>query len=146
MTGSLSGQPSLVCWRVEEVFSVVRTAGFTGCNPRAVLLLPPSLVRPGAPHSSLYRQGYRQRRYPFFMRPGFAMKRVAVVGSGISGSRWRVDSTAASPSNGRLRFRGLRIYAARLWAGAAPGADWAASPPALELDCARSLDGVRIAE
>ena len=64
----------------------MRSAGFVGCNPWAVLLLlPPSLVRLGAPHDSLYSQGYRQRWYPFFVRGGRTMKRVAVVGSGISG-------------------------------------------------------------
>ena len=49
--------------------------------------------------------------------------------------------------SGTLRFMGLRIYDARLWLGAtAVGADWTAVPLALELDYARSLDGVRIAE
>jgi hypothetical protein len=48
---------------------------------------------------------------------------------------------------GTLRFLGLRIYEARLWAGAAPSAaDWAAAPLALELQYARALDGARIAE
>ena len=48
---------------------------------------------------------------------------------------------------GRLRFMGLHIYDARLWAGAqAPGADWAAEPFALELAYGRSLTGERIAE
>ena len=49
--------------------------------------------------------------------------------------------------SGTLRFMGLRIYDARLWLGAtAVGADWTATPLALELDYARSLDGVKIAE
>ena len=49
--------------------------------------------------------------------------------------------------SGTLRFMGLRIYDARLWIGAtAVGADWTATPLALELDYARSLDGVKIAE
>ena len=49
--------------------------------------------------------------------------------------------------NGTLRFLGLRVYDARLWVGAAaPGADWGSTPLALELDYARSLDGVKIAE
>ena len=48
---------------------------------------------------------------------------------------------------GTLRFMGLRIYDARLWAGsAAPAADWVAAPLALELQYARSLDGIKIAE
>lgn len=46
-----------------------------------------------------------------------------------------------------LRFFGLRVYEARLWvAGQAPGADWAATPFALELQYARSLSGEKIAE
>ena len=49
--------------------------------------------------------------------------------------------------SGRLRFIGLRIYDARLWAGgAAIGADWAAAPLALELQYARELKGELIAE
>ena len=48
---------------------------------------------------------------------------------------------------GRLRFLGLRVYEARLWVSApAMAADWAAAPLALELEYARSLSGVRIAE
>ncbi len=46
-----------------------------------------------------------------------------------------------------LRFFGLRVYEARLWVGGQPpGADWAASPFALELLYARSLKGEQIAE
>ena len=49
--------------------------------------------------------------------------------------------------SGALRFLGLRVYDARLWTLApVPGADWAAAALALELEYARSLDGVRIAE
>ena len=49
--------------------------------------------------------------------------------------------------SGTLRFVGLRVYDARLWAGAAvAGVDWATAPLALEFEYARSLDGVRIAE
>ena len=50
--------------------------------------------------------------------------------------------------SGTLRFLALRVYDARLWTGATtvPGADWAAAALALELEYARSLDGVRIAE
>lgn len=49
--------------------------------------------------------------------------------------------------SGTLRFLGLHVYDARLWAGAqAPGEDWAATPLALELIYARSLSGTRIAE
>lgn len=48
---------------------------------------------------------------------------------------------------GTLRFFGLHVYDARLWVGAQPpGADWAASPFALELIYARSLTGEKIAE
>ncbi len=47
----------------------------------------------------------------------------------------------------QLRFFGLHIYDARLWVGAAPlTADWAATPFALELQYARSLNGEEIAE
>ena len=56
-------------------------------------------------------------------------------------------SGAKLQGSGTLRFLGLRVYDARLWTAAAvPGADWAAAPLALELEYARSLDGVRIAE
>lgn len=49
--------------------------------------------------------------------------------------------------SGTLRFLGLHVYDARLWAGAqAPGEDWAATPFALELQYARSLSGARIAD
>ncbi len=48
---------------------------------------------------------------------------------------------------GTLRFFGLRVYDARLWVGGPPpGADWTASPFALELIYARSLAGEKIAE
>lgn len=46
---------------------------------------------------------------------------------------------------GLLRFMGLRIYEARLFAAAA-AEDWAAAPLALDLQYARSLDGAKIAE
>jgi hypothetical protein len=47
---------------------------------------------------------------------------------------------------GRLRFMGLRVYDARLWAPGPLGADdWAARPFALELVYARSLQGASIA-
>lgn len=49
--------------------------------------------------------------------------------------------------SGRLRFLGLRIYDIRLWAGTSwVGAQWADVPLALELEYARNLDGVQIAE
>ena len=49
--------------------------------------------------------------------------------------------------SGRLRFMGLHIYDARLWAGTPPpGSDWAATPFALELIYGRALSGERIAE
>jgi hypothetical protein len=48
---------------------------------------------------------------------------------------------------GRLRFMGLRIYEARLWAPGRIGADdWSAQPFALELAYARALDGAAMAE
>lgn len=48
---------------------------------------------------------------------------------------------------GRLRFLGLHVYDARLWAGSpVPGSDWAAAPFALELLYARRLKGPLIAE
>jgi len=48
---------------------------------------------------------------------------------------------------GRLRFLGLHVYDARLWAGSAPVlAGWPAGPLALELAYARSFKGVQIAE
>jgi hypothetical protein len=49
--------------------------------------------------------------------------------------------------SGTLRFMGLRVYDARLWAGvAAPGPDWQAAPFALELQYLRNLKGSAIAE
>lgn len=49
--------------------------------------------------------------------------------------------------SGRLRFVGLRIYDARLWSPATPGADdWDTQPLALELQYARALVGAQIAE
>jgi hypothetical protein len=48
---------------------------------------------------------------------------------------------------GRLRYFGLRIYEARLWAPATvTAADWARAPLALELQYARSLVGRLIAQ
>jgi len=47
----------------------------------------------------------------------------------------------------RLRFMGLRIYDARLWAGTqAPGSDWVGMPWALELSYGRDVKGAQIAE
>ncbi len=80
---------------------------------------------------------------------------LAVFGAGMVGAQ-----TAATPpevatefpgatlrGSGTLRFLGLRVYEARLWTGAsAPGADWTATPMALELEYARSLNGVKIAQ
>ncbi len=66
-------------------FSVVRTVGLADQNPGAsLLLLPPSLVGPGAPHNSLYSPGHRNTRCPAATGGG-GMKRVAVIGSGITG-------------------------------------------------------------
>ena len=51
--------------------------------------------------------------------------------------------------SGRLRFLGMAIYDARLWAGAAavpPVGDWNALPFAIELVYARTLWGSMIAE
>jgi hypothetical protein len=60
------------------------------------------------------------------------------------GSEW---PQARLVGSGRLRFLGLRIYDARLWApGALSVADWAEQPLALELIYARALDGPQIAE
>ena len=48
---------------------------------------------------------------------------------------------------GELRWLGLRIYDARLWAAAPPGPTaWATTPLALELRYARELSGRAIAE
>ena len=48
--------------------------------------------------------------------------------------------------SGRLRFMGLRVYDARLWApGVLRADDWAARPFALELVYARALQGASIA-
>jgi hypothetical protein len=48
---------------------------------------------------------------------------------------------------GRLRFLGLKVYDAKLWAGAqAVGDNWSEQLFALELDYARELPGKRIAE
>ena len=54
---------------------VVWTTGLAGGNPWAVPFLPPSLLRPGAPHDSFFALG----------PVATIMKRLAVVGSGISG-------------------------------------------------------------
>lgn len=60
------------------------------------------------------------------------------------GSEWALARLVGS---GRMRFLGLRIYDARLWApGAVSGADWPDQPLALELVYARALDGSLIAE
>jgi hypothetical protein len=49
--------------------------------------------------------------------------------------------------SGRLRFLGLSVYDARLWASRTPGPnDWAALPLALEIEYARALVGRLIAE
>lgn len=77
----------------------------------------------------------------------------------------RAQATAAPPpeaqaalpgarlqGSGRLRFFGLHIYDARLWVGpdypreAPAREDWARQPLLLELQYARALDGVKIAE
>jgi hypothetical protein len=48
---------------------------------------------------------------------------------------------------GRMRFMLMHIYDARLWVGVrALGADWSATPFALELEYARDLKGADIAE
>jgi hypothetical protein len=47
----------------------------------------------------------------------------------------------------RLRFLGMSVYDARLWAGVRlQAADWAQHPLALELEYLRNLNGVQIAE
>lgn len=49
--------------------------------------------------------------------------------------------------NGRLRFLGLAVYDARLWAPRTPSPEeWAALPLALEIEYARALAGLLIAE
>lgn len=49
--------------------------------------------------------------------------------------------------NGRLRFLGLAVYDARLWAARTPAPDeWATLPLALEIEYARALVGRLIAE
>ncbi len=67
-------------------FPVVRTAGLAGCKPGAsLLLLPPSLVGSGAPHDGISDRRHRCARCRLRLVGVRAMKRVAVVGSGISG-------------------------------------------------------------
>ena len=73
-------------WPDESGFSVVRSAGAFGCNPEALLLLlPPSLVRHGAPHDRLSSARHRPQRRCRLGARGGIVKRVAVVGSGIAG-------------------------------------------------------------
>ena len=94
------------------------------------------------------------------------MALAALAALGVAGVHAQTPTTPATPAtpapasevaaalggaklqgSGTLRFLGLRVYDARLWAAATvPGAEWAAAPLALELEYARSLDGVRIAE
>jgi hypothetical protein len=68
----------------------------------------------------------------------------AEVGAALPGARLQ--------GQGRLRFMGLRVYDARLWAGASASAQaldattWAQQPLALEIEYARALDGALIAE
>ncbi len=47
---------------------------------------------------------------------------------------------------GRLRYFGLHVYDARLWAEGPPGAEPLRQPLALEIEYARALVGARIAE
>jgi hypothetical protein len=71
-----------------------------------------------------------------------ALKVPAEVDAALPGARLQ--------GQGRLRFLGLRVYDARLWAsGPALGHDaaaWAQSTLALEIEYARDLDGQKIAE
>jgi hypothetical protein len=61
------------------------------------------------------------------------------LGSVLEGARLQGE--------GRLRFLGLAVYDARLWAPAPVPADqWAGQPLALELRYARALHGRKIAE
>jgi hypothetical protein len=63
----------------------------------------------------------------------------AEVAAALPGARLQGES--------RLRYFGLRIYDARLWVGSNPvEAEWAAVPFALEMEYARRLLGVQIAE
>ena len=87
-------------------------------------------------------------------RRGLLLAAVVALGAAAAGGvRAQPAELAASlpgarlQGSGRLRFFGLHVYDARLWtAGAAAGPDWAAAPLALELEYARSLKGVLIAE
>ena len=50
-----------------KVFLLYGLSAMAGCNPGALLLLlPPSLVRAGAPYNSLYCTGCRIQRHPVF--------------------------------------------------------------------------------
>jgi hypothetical protein len=70
---------------------------------------------------------------------GLAQSLPAEVAAELPGARMQ--------GSGRLRFLGLRIYEARLWAPAVvAAADWARAPLALELQYARKLVGRLIAE
>ncbi len=87
------------------------------------------------------------------------------AGAALGATGVRAQAVAAPPpevqsalpgarlqGSGRLRFFGLHIYDARLWVGADYPAerpaneDWARHAFLLELQYARSLDGVKIAE
>ena len=71
------------------------------------------------------------------------LARANVAPAEVSG-RW---PQARLVGRAQLRFMGLRIYEARLWApGPVSAEGWATHDFALELQYARSLDGPRIAE
>jgi hypothetical protein len=72
--------------------------------------------------------------------------RAQTVGSALPPEVAAALPGARLQGSGRLRFLGLRVYDARLWAGTAVAADWAAAPLALELEYARDLKGELIAE
>jgi Chalcone isomerase-like len=76
----------------------------------------------------------------------------AAASTGAAAAAPPPELTASLPGirlqgQGRLRFLGLRVYDAKLWAGAQAVADnWPDQAFALELDYARELPGKRIAE
>ncbi len=77
---------------------------------------------------------------------------LAAVASGARASTAPPEVAAEVPEarligQGRLRFLGLAVYDARLWAPRRPrDDDWAALPLALEIEYARALVGRLIAE
>jgi hypothetical protein len=91
-------------------------------------------------------------------RPGAALTRRTLVLASLAAACGAQASTAPPEivaelpdarliGSGRLRFLGLSVYDARLWAPRPPGpADWVVTPLALEIEYSRSLVGRLIAE